>query len=345
MAIMTVDNHRSPAGVRSLDNFGDPYVGIHGVDVSEDALAARASGLLSCLLLDRSTGKNIIWGTDHYEHLGNRYAADREITVDAITGANRLLIQPRVEKSKTQQWDRTKGRAEVFTPSWLCNEQNNRVDEMWFGRPDVFNQPEARSWMHRPESIVFEQEGRRSWKAYVDERRLEVAGGEAPYLVSRYDAATGESIALERRIGLLDRKLRVVTEKTHGVAEWRAWARRAVESIYGFEYQGDSLLLARENILATYADYARAAFGAAPAHSELQGIATVISWNIWQMDLLAGRPPLAGAPVRNQLNLVGGQSVRAARSCVIRDWRARRTHEYVDITGPKNQMSSDSAAS
>ncbi|NEB06658.1 hypothetical protein, partial [Streptomyces sp. SID13726] len=164
-------------------------------------------------------------------------------------------------------------------------------------------------------------------------RRLEVACGEGPYLVSRYDAATGDQISLGRRIGLLDRKLRVVTENTHSDDEWRMWARRAVESVYGFEYQGDSLLLARENILATYEDYARAALGRAPSASELRSIATVISWNIWQMDLLTGRPPLqTNLADENQLDLFGEQDASAVRSCLIRDWRAKRIHTYAQLT-------------
>ncbi|MFN4002643.1 hypothetical protein [Microcella sp.] len=320
-------------GGRGVEARARPRAVINAIDVSEEALAARQFSLLPHLLLDRTTGGNIIWATDHYEHLGNDYAPDHEITVASVTGDHRVLIQPRVEKSKAQQWERTKGRAEVFTPSWLCNEQNNRIDEAWFGRADVYNTAVGRSWIHRADPIDFEERGRRTWMKYVDERRLEVACGEGPYLVSRYDAATGAPIGLERRIGLLDRKLRVVTENAHSDDEWRTWARRAVESIYGFEYQGDSLLLARENILATYEDFARAALDGAPSRDELSGIATVISWNIWQMDLLTGRPPLTADTVAdNQLDLFGEESRGAVRSCLIRDWRAKRTYPYTQLT-------------
>ena len=40
--------------------------------------------------------------------------------------------------------------------------------------------------------------------------RLEMTCGEAPYLVSLYDTTSGERIPTRQRIGLLDRKLRVV---------------------------------------------------------------------------------------------------------------------------------------
>lgn len=81
----------------------------------------------------------------------------------------------------------------------------------------------------------------------MDARRIEVSCGEAPYLVSRYDTVTGDPIELFSRIGLLDRKLRVVTENASNESEWLKWAYRAYESVYGFEFQGDNLLLAREN--------------------------------------------------------------------------------------------------
>jgi hypothetical protein len=302
---------------------------MRGIDISEDRLAARAEGLLEILLADRATGGRIIWATDHYAQLGAEYAPDREITVESITGPNNRLIQPRVAKTTEQRWDRTKDKAEVFTPSWLCNDQNNRVDAAWFGRPGVFNTPQGTSWIEQPGRIQFESRGSRTWKSYVDDRRLEVACGEAPYLVSRYDATTGDIIGLNRRVGLLDRKLRVVTENADDGHEWRNWARRAVESVYGYEYHGDSLLLARENILATYVDYSSGALGEEPSTTELKEIATVVTWNLWQMDALTGLPPFQAQVLdTDQLDIFGDLGAAEQQECVIRDWRAKRTHNY-----------------
>ena len=59
--------------------------------------------------------------------------------------------------------------------------------------------------------------------------------------MSRYDAATGEELPIESRIGILDRKLRVVIENTDNEADWLKWTQRAFESTYGYEYQGDNL--------------------------------------------------------------------------------------------------------
>lgn len=303
------------------------------IDVSEDAIVDTYPDVLEVLLVDRTTGGNIIWATDHYTALGNSYAPSAQITVAAITGPRQGVIRPRVEKSKEQRWARTKDKAEVFTPAWLCNEQNNRVDDAWFGRPDVFNHAAATNWEPRRGKIAFEPDGQRTWKKYVDDRRMEAACGEAPYLVSRYDAATGEPIELERRIGLLDRKLRVVSENAADATEWRAWARRAFESTYGFEYQGDSLLLARENLLASYSEYSLDALGEEPSRAELVSIAAVISWNLWQMDAFTGRPPLQAEPFETGVLPLFGEIEEAPDlKCVIRDWRAKKQYTYSELT-------------
>jgi len=65
---------------------------------------------------------------------------------------------------------------------------NNHIDEVWFGRPDVFNKDNEPT-----EHIEFKKPA--DWKKYVDSRRLEITCGEAPYLVSRYDVETGEYMA------------------------------------------------------------------------------------------------------------------------------------------------------
>ena len=121
------------------------------------------------------------------------------------------VIQPRITKAQNTQDGRTREKAEVFTPCWICNKQNNLVDERWFGRPHVFNKEVEHTWISTLDKIEFPN-SKKTWKKYVDAQRLEISCGEAPYLVSRYDAVTGEKIPLRSRIGLLDRKLRVVDE-------------------------------------------------------------------------------------------------------------------------------------
>ncbi len=165
------------------------------LDVIEEDIAQYSRELLDILLKDRTTNENIIWATSDYTAHGELYAATEQIYANLITGVYSKLIQPRVAKAHEQKNSRTRDKAEVFTPSWICNAQNNLVDEHWFGRPNVFNIPQDSTWT-ATERIVFPDDKQHTWKQYVDARRIEISCGEAPYLVSRYDTVTGEPIDL-----------------------------------------------------------------------------------------------------------------------------------------------------
>ena len=81
--------------------------------------------VLDILLADRTTGKNIMWMTDGYVHLESvfdvKMGAQDEIDVDVISRPGNKIIRPRVDKSKAEQKERIQKKAEVFTPSWICN--------------------------------------------------------------------------------------------------------------------------------------------------------------------------------------------------------------------------------
>ena len=151
------------------------------------------------LLEDKTTKKNITWSTKTYEHLGEDYKEDAPIEQAKITGVHSYIVQPRVYKSQTEQAERTKKKAEVFTPTWLCNKMNNFCDEEWFGRKGVFNtENEDNTWTVNTEKIEFT--GKKNWKNYVDSRRLEITCGEAPYITSRYDTTTGQTIPMPNQL-------------------------------------------------------------------------------------------------------------------------------------------------
>lgn len=265
------------------------------IDVLENRLQSIAPQLLELLLIDQTKTKNsrtpqrIFWATSDYENLGPKFAYAEPITPELITGKNGQMIRPRVLKDQGEQSNRSRIMAEVYTPAWLCNEQNNLVDREWFGRPDVFNRAEGQSWQSNPDPITFPQD--KTWQDYVKAIRLEVTCGEAPYLVSRYDMTSGSYIPVQERVGLLDRKLRVVSENTKTPEEWLEWAQIAFCSVYGFEWQGDSLLLARENLLFTFGEFYQERWHELPALTAVIAIAEIISWNLWQMDGLRGVIP------------------------------------------------------
>lgn len=249
--------------------------------------------ILETLLRDRTTGKNIIWASDEYESLGEGFSNDDEITAEKITGQNLGVIKPRTKKELEKQSQRTKNHAEVFTPSWLCNQMNNDLDAVWFGRRDVFNT--EKGWQSNAEPVAFPKKKGHGWHAYVESPRLEITCGEAPFACSRYDAVTGASIPVSERIGFLDRKLRTVTEKTKTRKEWIKQALNALSASYGFEYQGDSLLVARINVLETFCDHCASRWGNLPSEEELDRAAQIISWNFWQMNGLTDAVPTSTA--------------------------------------------------
>ena len=264
--------------------------------------------ILKTLLCDRTTGRNIIWADNEYEALGDGYMGDDEITVEKITGMNSGVIKPRIAKEQEKQSQRTKSRAEVFTPSWLCNQMNNDLDGVWFGRRDVFNTEAiadggAKTWASTNEPIAFPKSKGRGWHAYVEVPRLEITCGEAPFVCSRYDTVTGDELPVRERVGFLDRKLRIVTEKTKTRREWLRRALDALRATYGFEYQGDNLLIARINVLETFAEHLRDRWGSDPEQDELEQAAWIVSWNFWQMNGFTDAVPTnkLGAEVESTL--------------------------------------------
>lgn len=305
------------------------------IDIIEQELIELPENLFNTLLLDRTTRKNICWATDHYITYGSVYSPQEPITKDLVTGINSHLIKPRILRSYNEKSQRTKEKAEVFTPSWICNEQNNLIDEEWFGRKDVFNIVDEYTWKVVKENIVFPKN--KTWKQYVDSKRLEISCGEAPYLVSRYDAVTGERIMLQDRIGLLDRKLRVINENVDDENEWFVWVRRAYESIYGYEYQGDNLLIARENLLYTFVENMQYKFLRKPSMEQLNIIARIISWNIWQMDGITMTVPFSERPrVNTQMSIFdyldeNTFSDKEPIPCKIYDWRSKNSLEFKSI--------------
>jgi hypothetical protein len=280
--------------------------------------------------VDRTTKKNIIWATNDYLNLG--YEANKPILSELITGGNTKVIQPRISKDKEQQGNRTRIKAEVFTHSWICNKQNNLIDEQWFGRKNVFNSELECSWLVNNEKIEFTNENNRTWQNYVDAKRMEISCGEAPYLVSRYDTVTGELIHIQSRIGLLDRKMRVVNENTYNEDEWFKWTVRTFQSVYGYEFQGDNLLLARQNLLYTFIDNMRFKFTHEPSETQLKEIATIISWNLWQMDGVTSTLPFSDTTkILLHGPLFNLDEASKTKYCKIKDWRSKKIVEYVSL--------------
>lgn len=315
------------------------------VDIREDDILISFPEELEILLKDRTTQNHIFWATDSYSSLGKGFRFKDEITVQSITGSEHgRVIRPRSVKSREEQDKRVKSMAEVFTPSWVCNTQNNLVDNAWFGKEGVFNEEFIdengnHRWNTNKEKIVFpSRSGKRAWRAYVRDIRLEITCGEGPYIVSRYDTVSGEFIPLEQRIGFLDRKLRIVGENTRTRKDWLAMAKEAIKASYGYDWQGDNVLLARESVFVSFIEYYQTKFNEVPSEKDLLEVAEIISWNFWQMDGLTFGLP--GYTVKEQVmpadtlfssDFFNEDLKPQERYCIIMDWLENKTITFSSL--------------
>ncbi len=244
----------------------------YNTDIDEEYLYQVMPEVLDILLIDRTRSnqrytKNIIWANDNFKYLNPKlYGAEAEIKSELITGEMSGLIKPRSMKSKDQQKERTKIKAEVFTPTWVVKLQNDEVDKNYIN--DDINTYISRTW-------------------------LEITCGEAPYITSRYDMETGKYIEIKDRVGFLDRKLQRINNEIDDKISWQKYVEKAYKASYGFEWSGDSLFLARENLLFTYIDYFLDKWDEEPVEESIKDIATIISYNLFQMDGLKYIIPLS----------------------------------------------------
>lgn len=235
-------------------------------DISETSIREHMPEILNILLLDRTkstskVNKNIIWANENYMNKGFKvYAPTAEIQPNLITGEKGYLIMPRSLKAKEIQKERTKYNAEVFTPLRVVKQQNDLIE-------NTYSQDDLQTYV------------KRIW--------LEVTCGEAPYMVSRYDMETSEIIPLSHRVGFLDRKLARINKEVCDKNEWQHFVELAYKASYGFEWNGDSLLIARENLLYTYRDYYIEKWQEEPDYELFLKIAVIISYNVFQMDGIA----------------------------------------------------------
>lgn len=309
------------------------------INIRDDIIQLAKKHWLRHLLIDRTTGGSILWGTDAYMARGEAYERNREIKEALILVDKATVIETRSRKTFEEQNERTKKRAEVFTSRWICTKMNNFLDEEWIAEADFFK---SHNWNDFERQITKVKR----WKAYVNNRRLEITCGEAPYLVSRYDAHTGEVVAVEDRDGLLDRKLRIISHRVRSRRSWIAWAKKACQSIYGYEFQGDNLLIARINVLKSIEEHFEDKWKEKIPEEELEAFIPIITWNLWQMDGLQDAIPYREDSVR-EMDLFSfdgtGFSVEKKESpqCLIMDWEQGEAVPFATLKGRDNRMKFD----
>lgn len=253
--------------------------------------------ILKILLRDQTTGKNIMWATS-------------ELTTQEIFLEDVEKIEPRWKKNRSEQKSRTKSRAEIFTPPDVCKIQNDTLFDSLFNNKN-------------------------DWQDIIDAKFLEITCGEAPYIVSRYNAVTGELIDIEQRDGILNRKLKIIAKETNTSADRIDFAIRALKSVYGYEFQGDNLFLARKNIFETVEEFLSNTMSAVELNEKLHQVAEIISWNFWQMDGLQYTIPFANADRQSKFDFDNKttQTPSGEIFCKIMDWKANKAFEFCKLYG------------
>ena len=252
--------------------------------------------------------------------MGKAFCSDQPIRRNLLVGKHQSIIQPRVAKHARKQEQRTRSSGEVFTPPWLVDKQVSAVLEEWKDMP---------------------------LKEWVALRWIELACGEAPYIVTRYDSVTGDSIPVPKRVGYLDRKLQRISQEVTSEKEFIKLAKIAYESTYGYELQGDSLLLARENLLLSFCEYYEQKFGILPPIKTVKAIANIIVYNIFQMNGLTKRTPYSDRSVKEvQMNLFDTEtdSTPAPQGdmlTVVKDWKSKELVTIESISKGEGQMKFD----
>lgn len=211
---------------------------------------------------------NIVNLTDEFNCLSPQV---KEILISDMTTNKNILgidfkevdeptyLIPRALKSKHEKEERTSKKAEVFTPL-------NIIDKM----VDVIDNDMSKI--------------QTDFDNYIDTTILEITCGEAPFITTRYDPITGNMIGLYNRVGCLDRKLQFLNKHNFSEENWYAIAIRIAKSIYGYEYQADSLLIARLNVLYDFIEFYNDVFHRALPEYMIYQLSEIIVWNLFQMD-------------------------------------------------------------
>src|SRR5699024_272420 len=157
-------------------------------------------------------------------------------------------------------------------------------------------------------------------------------------MATRYDMETGVVVPLNERVGFVDRKLGRINAEVTDKAEWQRLVEEAYKASYGFEWSGDSLLLARENLLYTYQDYYLAKWGEKPLLGLFEQIAEIISYNVFQMDGLKYIIPLSEKREKNpviQISLFDDETtedewlIKPGKRVKIMNWQTNKM-EFFD---------------
>ena len=208
-------------------------------------------------------------------------------------------IVPRWQRSAEANKIRTTQKAEVFTPYHIIKKMNDTVDEE-LKNTDI--------------------------DTYINTTQLEITCGEGGFLTTRYNPENGEYIPLSDRTGLMDRKLLRINKELKKVSKTKYvdYILSILKSTYGYEYQADSLIIARLNILMTIQEFYYDKWKEYLPQHILYDTAYIISWNIWQMDGLTQCIPQANVVKDKDKNHISIDGIRVK----IMNWKEHQAEVF-----------------
>jgi hypothetical protein len=180
-------------------------------------------------------------------------------------------LRRRCDKPKAEQRARTKRRAEVFTPTSVVAFMNDHAEAAKCNVP-------------------VEELDTVSWRDRIQLRALDSCCGEGAFTTTLYDPITGEDIPEPERVGILDRKLRLVVEHAPMSLAPR-YLLTALRTSYACDIMGDNVILARMNVYLAWLEAYRRAMGTPPSIAEMNEACEVICGTVMQVDALTGMLP------------------------------------------------------
>lgn len=303
------------------------------MNYNEGSVFRSNLNILNIILFDRSASRDLVFATSMYKIHGELYKEDGYITPKLISGKMKNLIKPKINK-KPSDIDRVK----LIFDSWRFNVDNDKHN-FKFDCNNVFGD-ELGSCLNVED-----------WKNSISKKILIMECEEATCLVTRYNLETKEVIEPFKRRGILDKRLNLINQNINDEKEWYDMVLVAYKSIYGFDYRGDNVLLARENLLHDFVDNYRYKFYKDPSEEQLIEVAKIVSWNIWQMDALKFVIPFSCINIRKedfQLSIFEDENEALTGNwcmgcrfddfkkhngtyCKIKDWDSGKIIKFVDL--------------
>ncbi|MFC3929040.1 hypothetical protein ACVR05_04135 [Streptococcus caprae] len=249
------------------------------------------------LLIDRTTRKPLVWASERQAFRGRGFQATDELSTLKFTGIYQDVIKPlalKIEEGSAQA-------AEAINLDGIQHVIDLELTGMDF----------------------------LSWTEFLETRWLDKRALEGGFLITPYHQATGQTIPILQRAGILDLKLQAIMREVTSPNAFFTWAQIAYQTSYAYLLAGDDLFLLRDELLKTFDAYYAAKFFLAPLPQFREEIARIISYNIVQMDdSTFSVPPSEPTDQAIQLDLFGQiaeqQAPSAAMKTRIKDWNYNR---------------------